>query len=116
MHTQSFSLSTLKLKVSVTKVCFYQRTVKICASFLGQCPWISAPSATHLTVSLHLCTSESNIRGSFKGQKSLQVFWINKNVAAGRNERELCPIHGGLIDLPSRQTNFIFTKSKQKTI
>ena len=49
-------------------------------------------------------------------QKSLQVFWIIKNVAAGRNERELCPIQGGLIDLPPRQTNAILTKSKQKTI
>ena len=48
------------------KCVFYKRTIKVCVNCSWQCPGTSAPSATHLTVSLLPCSVESNVRGKLR--------------------------------------------------
>ena len=61
------------IKDRCKKCVFNKRIIKVCVSCCWRCPWTSAPSAAHLTVSLYLCSSGSNAeasRGLLKGALS----------------------------------------------
>ena len=96
--------------------------VKTCVSCFWRCPGTSAPSATNLTVSLFLCSSESNVRGKSRALEGHRVSWKSSSRVwdgdkgvAGRNRREkYLPYEGSLIYPPGKST--IFSKKGNKTI
>ena len=96
--------------------------VKTCVSCFWRCPGTSAPSATNLTVSLFLCSSESNVRGKSRALEGHRVSWKSSSRVwdgdkgvAGRNRREkYFPYEGSLIYPPGKL--MIFYKKGNKKI
>ena len=62
-QTQSSSVDFSQSRIGVKKCVFNKHTIKVCVSCFWRCPGTSAPSATHLTLSLYLRCSGSNARG-----------------------------------------------------
>ena len=101
------------------KCVFNKRTIKVCISCFWWCPGTYAPSMAHLTVSLFLCSSESNARGESRAKKSPSRVWDGDEGVAGRNGREnYFPDEGSVIcpDLPTRQINDFFYLSGHPNI
>ena len=57
--TQFYSHHFSKSRIAVKKCVFNKRTIKVCVNCFCQCPGTCAPSATHLTLSLYICSSGS---------------------------------------------------------
>ena len=94
--TQLYSVDFLQSWISGKKCVFNKRTIKVCVSWrLTVSLDLCAPSATHLTVSLYLCSSVSNARGESRAlegrcvsSKSLSRVRDGDEGVAGRNGRE----------------------------
>ena len=55
------------------KCVFNKCTIKVCISCCWRCLRTSAPSPAHLTVSLYLCSSGSNVRGESRAWEGRRV-------------------------------------------
>ena len=59
--TQFYSVDFSQSRIGVKKCVFNKRKIKVCVSCSWRCPWTFAFCAAHLTVSLYLCSSGSNV-------------------------------------------------------
>ena len=105
-----FSVDFSQSRIGVTKCVFNKRTIKVCISYFWHCPGTSASIASHLTMSLFLCSSGSNAQGESRALEGRRVssrgpsrVWDGDQGVAGRNIREPFSPEWGDIDLPSRQ-------------
>ena len=120
--TQFYSVDFSQSRIGVNKCVFNKRTIKVCVSCCWRCPGTSAPSAPHLTVSLYLCSSGSNVRGElralegrhvsskkpFKGPRRRQGSWWEER------KRIVFPDEGSLICPPGKSMIFFYKTETQK--
>ena len=71
--TQFYSVDFSKSRTVVKKCVFNKRKIQVCTNSSRLCPGPSPPSPTHLKVSLHLCSFESNVQGKTRALKGLCV-------------------------------------------
>ena len=93
--TQLYSVDFSPSSTGVKKCVCNKRTIKVCVSCSWRCPGTSLPSASHLTVSLYLCSSGSNGRGESRTREGRRVSSKSPSRVrdrdegvAGRNGRE----------------------------
>ena len=64
--TQFYSVVFSQSRISGKKCVFNKRTIKVCVRCCWQCPGTFAINATHLTVSMFLCSHGSNAWGELR--------------------------------------------------
>ena len=119
--TQFYSVDFHNPGSVLQKCVFNKRTIKVCISCCWRCPGTSAPRATHLKVSLYLCSSGSNARGESRAREGRRVSSKSPSRVrdgdegvAGRNGQKLCfPDEGSLI-YPPGKSMFFYKKETEK--
>ena len=123
--TQFYHVDFSQSSMGVKKCVFNKRTIKVCVSCSWRCRGTSAPTAAHPTVSLYLCSSESNARGESRALERVQcVSALKKPLRGPRQRRGSCWkkqkrrvfLRQGVIYLPSKQIYDFTQKRKQKKI
>ena len=115
--TQFISVDFWQSRIDVKKCVFNKRTIKVCVSCCWWCPGTSAPSAAHLSVSLHLSSNDEASRGPLKGavsaQKALQGSKAEtREFLGGTEENSVSPMRGHWFALQANQ--FFSQKGNRK--